>query len=178
MSNGRSNFFLNLKVSGDSSVSVFKIRRNEKKHNTKYQPVLPWSAFWPNWLEKLHDKSLKGGGFFMNVHFINAAPWHRDWEVFSGWPIFTQHAPILVVSPISFPPGKWNFRLTCINLYLIVVEHPCRRVTCLKVGFVLHRSILVGGFHNPFEKYAPQIGSFPQSSGWKFTKNVETTTQL
>ena len=28
---------------------------------------------------------------------------------------------------------------------------------------------LVGGF-NPLEKYARQIGSFPQSSGWKFQK--------
>ena len=27
----------------------------------------------------------------------------------------------------------------------------------------------VGGF-NPFEKYARQIGSFPQGSGWKFQK--------
>ena len=26
---------------------------------------------------------------------------------------------------------------------------------------------LVGGF-NPFEKYARQIGSFPQGSGWKY----------
>ena len=28
---------------------------------------------------------------------------------------------------------------------------------------------IVGGF-NPFEKYAGQIGSFPQGSGWKFQK--------
>ena len=26
---------------------------------------------------------------------------------------------------------------------------------------------LVGGWTNPFEKYARQIGSFPQGSGWK-----------
>ena len=32
-------------------------------------------------------------------------------------------------------------------------------------------SKLVGGF-NPFEKYARQIGSFPQFSGWKFQKSL------
>ena len=29
------------------------------------------------------------------------------------------------------------------------------------------QSNLVGGWTNPFEKYARQIGSFPQFSGWK-----------
>ena len=33
------------------------------------------------------------------------------------------------------------------------------------------RSQLVGGWTNPFEKYARQIGSFPQGSGWKLKKN-------
>ena len=27
---------------------------------------------------------------------------------------------------------------------------------------------LVGGWTNPFEKYAHQIESFPQGSGWKY----------
>ena len=26
--------------------------------------------------------------------------------------------------------------------------------------------LLVGGWTNPFEKYAREIGSFPQKSGW------------
>ena len=30
-----------------------------------------------------------------------------------------------------------------------------------------------GGWTNPFEEYARQIGSFPQ--GWKFKKNETTT---
>ena len=34
---------------------------------------------------------------------------------------------------------------------------------------------LVGGWTNPFEKYARQIGSFPQGSGWKLPKILETT---
>ena len=29
---------------------------------------------------------------------------------------------------------------------------------------------LVGGWTNPSEKYARQIGSFPQGSGWNFQK--------
>ena len=35
------------------------------------------------------------------------------------------------------------------------------------------RNFLVGGF-NPIEKYARQIGSFPQSSGWKFQKCLKS----
>ena len=31
-------------------------------------------------------------------------------------------------------------------------------------------------FTNPFEKYARQIGSFPQGSGWKFQKYLKPTT--
>ena len=33
--------------------------------------------------------------------------------------------------------------------------------------------LLVGGWTNPFEKYARQIESFPQGSGWKFQKIFE-----
>ena len=36
------------------------------------------------------------------------------------------------------------------------------------------KQCLVGGWTNPFEKYARQIGSFPQGSGWK-QKMFETT---
>ena len=32
------------------------------------------------------------------------------------------------------------------------------------------QQFLVGGWTNPFEKYARQIGSFPKFSGWKFQK--------
>jgi len=35
----------------------------------------------------------------------------------------------------------------------------------------------VGGWTNPFEKYARQNGNLPKGSGWKLKKN-ETTTQL
>ena len=34
----------------------------------------------------------------------------------------------------------------------------------------LYNIYLVGGWTNPLEKYARQIGSFPQGSGWKFQK--------
>ena len=41
-----------------------------------------------------------------------------------------------------------------------------------RVQWEATNGILVGGF-NPSQKYAPQIGSFPQGSGWKYQKIFE-----
>ena len=42
------------------------------------------------------------------------------------------------------------------------------------LGFCLSNGCQVGGF-NPTEKYADQIGSSPQGSGWNILKKIETT---
>ena len=39
------------------------------------------------------------------------------------------------------------------------------------MGNWAYNTYLVGGGFNPFEKYARQIGSFPQGSGWTLKKN-------
>ncbi len=40
------------------------------------------------------------------------------------------------------------------------------------------KSLLVGGWTNPSQKYARQIGSFPQFSGWKFQKYFKPPPRL
>ncbi len=39
--------------------------------------------------------------------------------------------------------------------------------------YLFYFQLLVGGWTNPFEKYASQIGSFPQFSGWKLNKTLK-----
>ena len=48
------------------------------------------------------------------------------------------------------------------------LDSPFRTVP--KLSKILGHPYLVGGV-NPSEKYARQIGSFPQGSGWKLKKN-------
>ena len=43
---------------------------------------------------------------------------------------------------------------------------------------LLLKYTLVGGWTNPFQKYARQIGSFPQVRRGKNNKIFETTTQV
>ena len=75
---------------------------------------------------------------------------------------------------IFHPPGK-----SAGDLFGMVKTWPFQRLSDLelgdqKVSEKTKRPKLVGGF-NPFEKYARQIASFPQFSGWKQTNNWKTT---
>ena len=55
-------------------------------------------------------------------------------------------------------------------LFSIYTFHPsclCYYTQKTAPGF---NEALAGGWTNPFQKYAPQIGSFPQKPGWFFSK--------
>ena len=48
--------------------------------------------------------------------------------------------------------------------------HPRSEIMNQKGFMIFPKAILIGGWTNPFEKYARQIGWFPQGSGWQFQK--------
>ena len=58
---------------------------------------------------------------------------------------------------------NWYYTVMIVlNIYSGLVQY----VECIYI-YTYANAVLVGGWTNPFEKYARQIGSSPQGSGWK-----------
>ncbi len=85
----------------------------------------------------------------------------------------------------ALPLTSWKsstfFHCTCIfrsspqkttNSHLQMKVIHCE---CLCCGAI---EMLAGGWTNLFEKYARQIGSFPQGSGWKFQKYLKPSHRM
>ena len=76
--------------------------------------------------------------------------------------------------PCHHPMGSWSWNMNFKKISHCMVSLGTSGIS-LTISYLLKSCIiwicslykLVGGWTNPFEKYARQIGSFPQFSGWR-----------